>query len=109
MSKPEYPRENGEWKLGKNVSCHVLWHKRDIEFGEEDFESSSFGLLTTTVGTSVAATTTVTTYFVATTTAVTCVATTTIAMTSVTATTTTASFDVTTTKDTPPPAMKAPP
>jgi hypothetical protein len=40
-SKLEYPRENGEWKLGKNVSCHVLWRKWDIEFGEEDSKSSS--------------------------------------------------------------------
>jgi hypothetical protein len=37
----EYLGDNGEWKLGKNVGCHVLWRKRDIEFGEEDFESSS--------------------------------------------------------------------
>jgi hypothetical protein len=34
-------RENGEWKFGKNFGCHVLWCKRDIEFGEEDFETSS--------------------------------------------------------------------
>jgi hypothetical protein len=40
-SKLEYPRENGECKLGKNVCCHVRWHKRDIVFGEEDSESSS--------------------------------------------------------------------
>jgi hypothetical protein len=40
-SKLEYPRENGEQKLGKNIGCHILWLKRDIEFGEEDFESSS--------------------------------------------------------------------
>jgi hypothetical protein len=40
-SKLEYPRENGEWKLGKNIGCHVLLHKRDIEFGEEDSKSSS--------------------------------------------------------------------
>jgi hypothetical protein len=40
-SKPEYSGENGEWKLGKNVGCHVLWHKRDIEFGEEDSKSFS--------------------------------------------------------------------
>jgi hypothetical protein len=40
-SKLEYAKENGKWKLGKNVGCHVLWRKRDIEFGEEDFESSS--------------------------------------------------------------------
>jgi hypothetical protein len=40
-SKLEYPGENGEWKLGKNIDCHVLWRKRDIEFGEEDSESSS--------------------------------------------------------------------
>jgi hypothetical protein len=40
-SKLEYPRENSEWKLRKNIGCHVLWHKRDIEFGEEDSESSS--------------------------------------------------------------------
>jgi hypothetical protein len=40
-SKLEYPGENGEWKLGKNVGCHILWHKRDIEFSEEDSESSS--------------------------------------------------------------------
>jgi hypothetical protein len=40
-SKLEYPEENGEWKLGKNIACHVLWRKRDIEFGEEDSESSS--------------------------------------------------------------------
>jgi hypothetical protein len=40
-SKLEYPGENGEWKLGKNVGCHVLWHKRDIEFGEEDSKSFS--------------------------------------------------------------------
>jgi hypothetical protein len=33
--KLEYPRENGEWKLGKNVGYQVLWRKRDIEFGEE--------------------------------------------------------------------------
>jgi hypothetical protein len=35
-SKLEYPGENGEWKHRKNVDCHILWHKRDIEFGEED-------------------------------------------------------------------------
>jgi hypothetical protein len=40
-SKLEYSGENGEWKHGKKVGCHVLWHKRDIEFGEEDFETSS--------------------------------------------------------------------
>jgi hypothetical protein len=40
-SKLKYPRENGEWKLEKNVGCHVLRRKRDIEFGEEDSESSS--------------------------------------------------------------------
>jgi hypothetical protein len=40
-SKQEYPRENGEWKLGKNIGYHILWRKRDIEFGEEDYESSS--------------------------------------------------------------------
>jgi hypothetical protein len=40
-SKLEYPRENGECKLGKNVGYHVLWCKRDIEFGEEDSGSSS--------------------------------------------------------------------
>jgi hypothetical protein len=40
-SELEYPGENGEWKLGKNIGCHVLWRKRDIEFGEEDSESSS--------------------------------------------------------------------
>jgi hypothetical protein len=40
-SKLEYPGENGEWKPGQNVGCHVLWCKRDIEFGEEDSESSS--------------------------------------------------------------------
>jgi hypothetical protein len=40
-SKFEYPRENGECKLGKNVSCHVLWRNQDIEFGEEDYEFSS--------------------------------------------------------------------
>jgi hypothetical protein len=42
-SKLEYPRENGERKLGKNVRCHVLWRKGDIEFGEEDSESFSSG------------------------------------------------------------------
>jgi hypothetical protein len=40
-SKLEYPGENGEFKLQKNVGYHVLWRKRDIESGEEDFESSS--------------------------------------------------------------------
>ncbi len=40
-SKLEYPGENGEWKLGKNIGCHVLWCKKDIAFGEEDFETSS--------------------------------------------------------------------
>jgi hypothetical protein len=40
-SKLEYPEENSERKLGKNVGCHILWHKRDIVFGEEDSESSS--------------------------------------------------------------------
>jgi hypothetical protein len=40
-SKLEYPGENGEWKLGKNIGCHVLWHKQNIEFVEEDSESSS--------------------------------------------------------------------
>jgi hypothetical protein len=40
-SKLEYPRENGEWKFGKNIGCHVPWRKRDIEFGEGDFETSS--------------------------------------------------------------------
>jgi hypothetical protein len=40
-SKLEYTGENGEWKLRKNVGYHVLWRKRDIEFGEKDSESSS--------------------------------------------------------------------
>jgi hypothetical protein len=40
-NKLEYSGENGEWKLEKNIGCHVLWHKWDIEFGEEDFETSS--------------------------------------------------------------------
>jgi hypothetical protein len=40
-SKLEYPGENGEWKVGKNFGCHILWCKQDIEFGEEDSESSS--------------------------------------------------------------------
>jgi hypothetical protein len=40
-SKLEYPGENGEFKLQKNVGYHVLWRKRDIESSEEDFESSS--------------------------------------------------------------------
>jgi hypothetical protein len=40
-SKLEYLGENGEWKLGKNVGCHVLWCKRDTEFDEEDSEASS--------------------------------------------------------------------
>jgi hypothetical protein len=43
-SKLEYPEENGEWNLGKNVGCHVLRRKQDIEFGEEDSESSSLDL-----------------------------------------------------------------
>jgi hypothetical protein len=38
-SKLEYPKENGEWKLGKNVGCYVLWCKWDIEFGKEESES----------------------------------------------------------------------
>jgi hypothetical protein len=42
-SKLEYTGENGEWKLRKNIGCHILWCKRDIEFGEEDFETSSSG------------------------------------------------------------------
>jgi hypothetical protein len=40
-SKFGYPGENGEWKLGKNIGCHVLLRKQDIEFGEKDFETSS--------------------------------------------------------------------
>jgi hypothetical protein len=40
-SKVEYSGENGESKLGKNVGRHVLWRKLNIEFGEEDSESSS--------------------------------------------------------------------
>jgi hypothetical protein len=40
-SKLEYPGENGEWMLRKNVGCHVLWCKRDIKFSEEDSETSS--------------------------------------------------------------------
>jgi hypothetical protein len=40
-SKRENHREDGQWKLGKNVGCHVLWCKRGIEFGEEDTKSSS--------------------------------------------------------------------
>jgi hypothetical protein len=40
-SKLEYPGENGEWKLGKNVGRHILWFQRDIEFGEEDSKASS--------------------------------------------------------------------
>jgi hypothetical protein len=40
-SKLEYPREDGEWKLRKNIGCHVLWRKWDIEFGKEDSKSSS--------------------------------------------------------------------
>jgi hypothetical protein len=76
-SKLEYHRENDECILEKNVGCHVLWCKRDIEFGEEDFESSS-----------VVATTTTATYVVATATAATCVAATTTTVSSTTATTT---------------------
>jgi hypothetical protein len=30
ISKLEYPGENDEWKLGKNIGDHVLWRKRDI-------------------------------------------------------------------------------
>jgi hypothetical protein len=40
-SKLEYPGENGEWKHGKNVACHILWRKQNIDFGEEDSEASS--------------------------------------------------------------------
>jgi hypothetical protein len=40
-SKLEYLGENGEWNLRKNVGCHILCRKWDIEFGEEDSESSS--------------------------------------------------------------------
>jgi hypothetical protein len=40
-SKLEYPGENGEWKLRKNIGCHILWCKQDIEFGEKDSESMS--------------------------------------------------------------------
>jgi hypothetical protein len=40
-SNLEYPGENSEWKLGKNVGYHILWCKRDIEFGKEDSESSN--------------------------------------------------------------------
>jgi hypothetical protein len=40
-SKLEYLGENGEWNLRKNVGYHVLCCKWDIEFGEEDSESSS--------------------------------------------------------------------
>jgi hypothetical protein len=40
-SKLEYPEENGEWKHGKNIGCHILWCKQDIEFGKEDSEATS--------------------------------------------------------------------
>jgi hypothetical protein len=40
-SKLEYSGESGEWKHGKNIGYHILWHKLNIEFGEEDFETSS--------------------------------------------------------------------
>jgi hypothetical protein len=40
-SKLEFPKENGEWKLGKNIGYHVLWCKQDIEYGEEDPGPSS--------------------------------------------------------------------
>ena len=40
-SKLEYPGEKGEYKLGKNVGCYILWRKRDIEFGDSDSQSSS--------------------------------------------------------------------
>jgi hypothetical protein len=40
-SKLEYPRDNDEWKLGKNVGYHILWCKHGIKFGKEDSESSS--------------------------------------------------------------------
>jgi hypothetical protein len=40
-SKLEYPGENGERKIGKNIGCHILWRKWDIEFVEEDSETSS--------------------------------------------------------------------
>jgi hypothetical protein len=43
-SKLDYPGENGECTFEKNVSYHILWCKRDIEFGEEDSESSSSDL-----------------------------------------------------------------
>jgi hypothetical protein len=42
-SKLEYSGENSEWKLRKNIGCHVLCCKWDIEFGEEDFKTSSSG------------------------------------------------------------------
>jgi hypothetical protein len=40
-SKMHYTGANGEWKLGKNVACHILWCKWDIEFAEEYYESNS--------------------------------------------------------------------
>jgi hypothetical protein len=40
-SKLEYPREKGDYKHRKNVGCYNLWRKHDIEFGDEDSESSS--------------------------------------------------------------------
>jgi hypothetical protein len=40
-SKLEYRAENGECTPGKNVGCHILRCKWDIEFCEEDSESSS--------------------------------------------------------------------
>jgi hypothetical protein len=43
-SKLEYPRDNGECKLEKNIGCHILWCKRDIEFGEKDSKTSSSDL-----------------------------------------------------------------
>jgi hypothetical protein len=35
-SKLEYPRENGEWKLGKNIGYHVQQLKRDTKSSSSD-------------------------------------------------------------------------
>ncbi|GJN04965.1 hypothetical protein PR202_ga22550 [Eleusine coracana subsp. coracana] len=40
-SKLDYPGDEGEFKLEKNIGRYILWRRRDIGFGDSDSECSS--------------------------------------------------------------------
>jgi hypothetical protein len=97
-SKLEYSGENGEWKLGKNVGCHILWSKGTLSLARKTLKLP-VQTRHAIVENSFVATTIASTFVAATTIATTFVATTTTAMTYVTATTTAASSAIASTKD----------